>query len=402
MNTFLPGRFFLLFVLAFALAPLPARAATFEVSGWIPYWRTATGTADALVHLDSLTEINPFGYIVQKDGSLYDAMGIDKEPWASLIAAAKAKKVRVIPTVMWSDTNAIHKILSRQSTRIALEDRIAALAREKGFDGIDIDFENKRYEDREYFSTFLRGLYIRMGNKWVMCTIEPRTPVSSRYDTTPPPDATHYVNDYVAINKYCDRVRIMAYDQGTIDVKLSAAQNGQPYIPVADREWVEKVMTLAAETISKKKLMLGIPTYGYEYQVLPLSESGYRYDLQWAFNPRYALELAASLGIAPVRNSAGEMSFLYTPPTETPAEGAYSVPLPPPQPLPATTTIYAAAFAGPSRLDPELPQNILWWSDASAIRDKVDLAKRIGVRGVSLFKIDGGEDPALWEVLPKK
>ena len=31
-----------------------------EVTGWIPYWRVATGTTDTLPHLDKLTEVNPF------------------------------------------------------------------------------------------------------------------------------------------------------------------------------------------------------------------------------------------------------------------------------------------------------------------------------------------------------
>jgi len=37
---------------------------SFEVTGWIPYWRGATGTADVMPHLDELTEINPFVYSV--------------------------------------------------------------------------------------------------------------------------------------------------------------------------------------------------------------------------------------------------------------------------------------------------------------------------------------------------
>src|SRR3989338_3324179 len=81
-----------------ALAPFSAYAKTvtppLEISGWIPYWRTATGTADALAHINSFTEINPFGYTVKNDGTLFDAMKIGEEPWTTLIAEAKKRKIR--------------------------------------------------------------------------------------------------------------------------------------------------------------------------------------------------------------------------------------------------------------------------------------------------------------------
>lgn len=331
-----------------------------EVSGWIPYWRRATGTAEALIHLDLFTEINPFGYTVKQDGSLYDAMEIDKEPLPTLIRAAKAKKVRVIPTVMWSNGDAIESILKNPTSRAAHIKAIVDMVYSHNFDGVDIDYEGKKASTKPYFSLFLKELYAAMGKKWVMCSIEPRTPLSSRYDTIP--SDIEYANDYVAINKYCDRVRLMAYDQGAIDLRLNEKSIG-PYVPVADPQWVEKVVTLAAQTISKKKIVLGIPTYGYEYQVTALTQ-GYRYKLQWAFNPRYAIDLARQFSITPQRNSAGELSFMYSP---------------------------TSTQAGPA--------NILWWSDGLAIRDKILLARKLGVRGVALFKIDGGADPILWNVL---
>ena len=347
------------------LAPSGAYAKTatppLEISGWIPYWRTATGTADALAHIDSFKEINPFGYTVKNDGTLFDAMKIGEEPWTTLIAEAKKRKIRIIPTVMWSNTEAIHRILSNQKTRIALEDEIALLVKEKGFDGIDIDFEGKKAETKNYFSTFLKGLYQRMGKKWVMCTIEARTPLDSRYDTIP--KDIRYANDFVAINKYCDRVRLMTYDQGTIDLRLNKSALG-PYIPIADAKWVEKVVNLAAKNISKKKLIIGVATYGYEFDVKPLAEEGFRYNLISAFNPRYALDLAKDLGVFPQRNIAGELSFMYI-----------------------STTTESSSL------------KLLWWSDAVAIKDKINLAKKLGVRGIAIFKIDGGEDPAIWDIL---
>ncbi len=368
----------------FFLLPLPAAAApvkqTLEVSGWIPYWRSATGTAEVLPRVAELTTIHPFNYIVQPDGDIYDAANLDAEPWTILRAAAKEKKVRFIPTVMWSDGEAMHRILSNGTTRRALAERIAQLVNEKGFDGIDIDFESKWAETKPYFSLFLEGLYMRMGKKWVYCTIEPRTPPTSRYDGTPPPEATMYANDYVKINQYCDRVQIMAYDQGSIDLKLNALAPG-PYVPVADIEWVKKVMNLAAQTISKKKLVLGIPTYGYEYAVTPLTE-GYRYDRLWAFNQKYAYDIAASFGLTPVRNTAGEMNLTYIP-TSTPKVA--KVPK-------------SSQAAGPIAAVTQ-PFNIMWWSDAVSIAQKIELARELGLKGVAIFKFDGGADPRMWSVL---
>ncbi len=351
----------------------------------MPYWRTATSTADVFPHLSSLTTVHPFGYTLMEDGVLFDALVLHDEPWPSFIAAARAKKVRVIPTVMSGNGELLHKLLSNYESRIKLEDDITALVMENNFDGIDIDFEAKLVETKPYFSLFLKGLYQRMGKKWVYCTIESRTPLSSRYPNgNAPKDATDYANDYVAINKYCDRVQLMVYDQGTVDRKLSAAAAG-PYVPVADPLWAEKVVKLAAQTISKRKLVLGIPTYGYEWAVTPLLENDYQYNLLWAFNPRYALEYAASLGITPTRNIAGELSFTYIPNT--------------PSSTPMTLGVPTAATAVGPAIAERQPFNIMWWSDSIAIAQKVGIAKKLGIRGVAIFKFDGGEDQGLWDVL---
>lgn len=382
------------------LAPTLTSAATwsspFEISGWIPYWRSATGTAEAVAHIDVFKELNPFVYTLKKDGTLVDNGKLQEEPWISLRKMAKEKHIRFIPTIMSGDGDTIHALLSNTKARQRFEDAIAKEVKDKGYDGIDIDFEAKHAETKPYFSTFLKGLYQRLGTKWLQCTIESRTPLDSRYEGTPPADATQYANDYVAINKYCDRVRIMAYDQQTIDVKLNKDAMGNPYIPVADPRWVEKVVVLASKSIAKSKIVIGVPTYGYEYLVTPLTQ-GYRYDRLWAFNPQYGITTGLQYNTPPTRNSAGELSLQYFPYTNA-TTSAQALNVGPEIPISTEVMPMTVTTTGMPPAT-KMPFNILWWSDGQAIAQKVLLAKKLGVRGVAIFKIDGGGDPAMWPLL---
>jgi spore germination protein YaaH len=366
----------------------------FEISGWMPDWRASSSTLDVLPRLDQLTAVMPFSFKVSSEGKIMDSNDFSKEPWKSFIAEAKNQKVRVIPTVMWADGEAMHKILSNTTKRIALEDEIANLVKQKGFDGIDVDFEAKQSRTISYFSTFLRGLYQRMGNKWVYCTIEARMPLEDRYSpgVKIPDDATEYANDYTQMNKYCDRVEIMAYDQGTINVRLNSARSA-PYAPVADPAWVENIVSLVAQSVSKNKIIIGVPTYGYEYQVTPLGNSDYQYKMLWPFNPQYALDIAAKLGITPNRTSANEMGFIYSPDSFNAPKGSDFILTQ--ESMPETTI--AQNFN--SHLSTGQPFNFMTWSDSQAISDKVSLAQKLGVRGIAVFNFGGAEDQAMWNIL---
>ncbi|MEK7192931.1 MAG: glycosyl hydrolase family 18 protein [Patescibacteria group bacterium] len=367
----------------------------FEISGWIPYWRIATGTADVLPHLSQLSSVIPFGFTMKNNGTLSDTAELTKEPWLSFFKEARRQNVLVVPTVMWGNGETIHKILSDSKSRIALEDEIANAVKSNNFDGIDIDFEAKKHETINYFSTFLRGLDLRMGNKLIYCTVEARMPIEDRYlpGDTIPPDALDYANDYVEMNKYCDRIEIMAYDQGTVSKKLNKARSA-PYAPVADPDWVESLITLASKTIPKNKIILGIASYGYEYTVTPIPGDGYQYKRLWAFNPKYAIEIATKLGITPTRTSANEMGFTYDSRISEPAPSVESSQV---QQIASATTTTAENSGSTAKNNQ--PFNFLTWSDSTAIAEKVALARRLGIRGVAVFKFDGGEDPKMWEVL---
>jgi spore germination protein YaaH len=378
----------------------PKATGAFEVGGWVPYWRVATATADVTPHLSQLTSVMPFSYSISSSGQLVDSANLSSTSWQGFVAMARAQKVRVVPTVLWGDGTAIQNVLSNSAARISLENQIASAVKQNGFDGIDIDFEAKEAQTINYFSTFLKGLYERMGQKWVYCTVEARMPIVDRYSqgAAIPPDATDYANDYAALSAYCDRVELMAYDQGTADVRLDAARMA-PYAPVADPGWVEDIVSLASQSIPRNKLILGIPTYGYEYQVTPQGGGGYQYQVLWPFNPGYATGLATQLDVTPARTSAGELGFTYMPNAGSSvalAAGPGFSFTQSQQSLPSTTV---AQNLG-SQAAPAAPFHYVTWSDAQAIKDKVTLAKQLGLRGVALFSFSGGEDPAMWGVLP--
>ena len=357
-----------------------ASAATFERAVWIPYWRKTEGASTTLQNLSTLTQISPFAFELQADGTIKNVLKIEEEPWTSLIAAAKKKKVKVYPSILsypstQTEKYAFYLVLAQRKKRFQLEKDIVTLVKKYKVDGIDIDFENKTAETRPYFSAFLRELStaLHKEKKQLICTVEARTPPESRYATTSQEvlSKVEYSNDYKVIGAVCDQVRIMAYDQANDDQRLVNQNNGNTYKPVADIDWVEKIATLALRDIPAKKIILGVPTYGYKYEIITQPDStSPKYSRIGSMNFNYADDLAKSLHLTPIRNSAGELSFVYS--TSTDLEG---------KPLGA------------------YKQYLVWYSDAKAIADKVKIAKLYKLGGVVVFKIDGGNDPQIWNVL---
>jgi spore germination protein YaaH len=41
--------------------------------------------------------------------------------------------------------------------------------------------------------------------------------------------------------------------------------------------------------------------------------------------------------------------------------------------------------------------HLVWFSDAKAMADKIKLAKNMKLKGAFFFKLDGENDPAMWE-----
>ena len=213
----------LIAVLGYLFAPSQAAAAEPKVAGWIPYWAAEAGIESAIENIDKLDTIHPFVYEVTANGTLVNKVDFDDSEWEDLFEAAEENDVEIIPTVAWFDGAAIHNTLSNKSKR---KKHVAAIEKEfdrYDFDGIDIDYEGKKADTIDDFSTFLKELNKALGKGTLTCTVEARTPADSLYRDVP--KNIKYANDYDKMNEYCDRIEIMAYDQQRADLKLNDKQS---------------------------------------------------------------------------------------------------------------------------------------------------------------------------------
>ncbi len=379
-------------LIALMLMPVPTQAAALELSGWVPYWASTSGPRDAREHIDALSVVMPFSYSVQSDGSLKDLAKMTKSSWTRLKKDAEENDVAVLPTIMWSSGTAIHDVLSDSRKRKDHIQEIVEMVEDGDYDGVDIDYEGKKAATRTSFSLFLKELEDELDGKILSCTIEARTPPSSLYRTVPA--VIEYANDLKDIGRYCDRVNIMTYDQQRADLTLNDARKGAPYYPVADPDWVRKVVELMDNDIPKDKLVLGVASYGREVAVTVSPDWFQSYASVRAVNPDDALKTAKKNKVKPSENKAGEQSFTYLP------KGKLKVSDLPKAPsgTPSGEEIAQRALLYANKTGKSVVVNLVWWSDAEAVADKVRLAKELGLKGVALFKIDGEEDEDIWDL----
>jgi spore germination protein YaaH len=378
--------------------PLSAAAADLEVAGWIPYWKAKEGAKDALAHLDQLDALFPFAFTVKKDGSLKDEGKLSKSTWKKLFDAARKDGVPIIPTIMSGDGALVGRILADEDSRADHIEAIVKMVEKGKYDGVDIDYEGKKSSSRDDFSAFLTELGHELDalgdGKILSCTIEARTPPEALYRDVPATVA--YSNDYAVIADACDRINVMTYDQQRADLVENSAKKGEPYFPMADVDWVRKVAELALESLPAEKIHLGVATYGRELEVTVAPEWYRDYDQLWAFNPGYAEKLAKKKKIEIYRAKSGEAAFSYFEDRKI-AKKMAKVEVPDGTPEGLRAAAQALAYANETGED--VVVNYATWSDAEAIEQKIDLARELGLAGIAIFKIDGGEDKGVWSLV---
>lgn len=364
-----------------------------EVAGWIPWWSAEAGIEDAEDNIRDIDTLYPFVFEMSEDGELVDKGGIESRDWRNLFKKARRARVDVIPTIMWFDGDEIHSVLSDKKKRKAHIKEIVDMVDDGRFDGVNIDYEGKNAETIDYFSEFLKELGDALGRDDLSCTIEARTPPESRWKEIP--EEIMWANDYKAMNRYCDWVEIMAYDQQRADIKLNDKRRGVPYMPVADVDWVEKVLKYALEDIDEDKIMLGVPTYGRAWDVTVAPDWYKDYKRVVSINHESVLEVVEKYDVEIGRTDGGEAVISYFP-----EDSIYKVfdALEAPKGTPKGFEAAAKALLVANYTGLEIPVRFITWSDAKAIEDKVNLAEKYDLKGVAVFKFDGEEDDDMWRL----
>jgi len=398
MTTSKPSKLFYSFyvtvlLLGFLLLPAVAKAANLDVGAWIPWWSEETGAERALEHIHDIDVLYPFVFEVTDGGIPVNKVDFSDEHWEELFDEARERDIPIIPTIAWFDGAAMQQVLSNQTRRSIHVQLIALYARLYEVDGINIDYEQKRAATKDDSSLFLQELKAALGDKTLTCTVEARMRPERRYRDVPA--TIEYANDYEEMNRHCDWVEIMAYDQQRADFVLNNERQGVPYNPVADIDWVEEVVDLALEDFDKEKILLGVATYGRAWDVTVAADWYKNYTKVATLNNPRIQELSKKYDAPIGRTAGGEAVITYFP-----EDSVWKIfnQLPTPAGTPKGYEAAAKALLAATVADVVIPVRMVTWSDAQAIEDKVDLATKYGLQGVAIFKVDGEEDEKLWKL----
>jgi len=312
-----------------------------EVNGYIVPENPELDTAIVNEVAADLTYLTPSNYIVNVDGSLRP---FDDE---AIVAAGKANKTGLLMSISNAggpgfDPERAHVIFSSIEIQDTLFNNVLQVMQEKGYNGLNINFEMLFPEDRQLYNDFLQRAvdFFHNYNYPVSTALVPKT-----YDMTT--GKWWGGHDYKAQGAILDFVIVMTYDWGC---------GACPPMAVAPVNEIRKVLDYAVTVIPRDKILMGVPFYGFDWK-LPFKTG----DMGKLVDYTSALQIAAKMG------SKIEFDFL----AQTP---------------------YFYYFS------PEGIRHVVWFEDARSFQAKYNLVHQYSLRGVSYWVL-GLSAPQNWVVL---
>jgi spore germination protein len=286
-----------------------------------------------------LTYLTAFSYQAKRDGSL------TAPPLKEIAEIAE----RYGNSLMMAVTNIENgqfsgelgkNILESEAVQDKLIDSITEEAKKAGvFSDIHFDFEFLPPEMREPYNAFLAkaAKRLRAEGFTVSAALAPKTSATQQ-------GQWYEAHDYRTIGSLMDYVVIMTYEWG---------YSGGPPLPVSPINEVKKVLDYALTEIPANKILMGQNLYGYDWK-LPFKPGTYA----TAISPQRAIEIAGKFGAQIQFDSTAQAPYFeYT--------------------------------------DADKARHIVWFEDARSIQAKFNLLKKLGLRGISYWKL-GFSFPQNW------
>ncbi len=282
--------------------------------------------------LPYLTYLTIFTYGIMPDGSL---IGIDDDDLIRIAKDYDVAPLMLISTLTEEGTfsnELAHTILNDQTVQDNLIENIVKTMGEKGYYGLDIDFEYVLPEDKEKFAAFVQKVTDRLNEEGytVLTALAPKT-------SSDQPGLLYEAHDYHALGEASNRVLLMTYEWG---------YTYGPAMAVAPVNRVREVLDYAVTEIPREKIYMGIPNYGYDF-ILPYVQGVSRAD---SVSNVGAVQLAADIGEAILYDETAQAPYF----------------------------IY---------YDDQGRQHQVWFEDARSIEAKLDLFSEYGFEGVGYWNI---------------
>jgi spore germination protein len=347
VEAFLPRALGLLSILLAGLlfsteAVAAGAAPPYQVSAWTFGDNDSLGQACDRQVID---EVDVDWYLSCRSGHLR-ATG-DENP--DFVAQAHARGLRVLATVSnWSealgdfDPEIAATILAGKASRNLHAARIVQLCKNKGYDGIDLDWESLRAADRNRFSAFVEELakLLHQSDKILAIAVHPKT-------SEPGDWSGAKAQDWKRLGAAVDEFKVMTYDYSG-----SWSDPG----PIAPPSWARKVLSFAETRVPTAKIMMGIPFYGRGWQGDETTD--YDYSGVQALVATYAPTIKRHA-------SSREATFQYVD-----AEGA---------------------------------DHIVFFQDRSALAAKLQMLRNAhpNIAGIAIWRM-GGETPKFWNEIARQ
>ena len=238
------------------------------------------GRALLASQLPYLTDMAPFTYGISASGGL---LPLEDE---ALIAAARLRgtaPVMHLSTLTEGgsfDTGRAERVLTDTALQDRLSEQVLSTLEEKGYAGLDVDFEYLPGALAGAYAAFLArmGALLRGGGRFLWAALAPKTSAAQ-------PGLLYEGHDYAAVSAAVDAVLLMTYEWG---------YTAGPPMAVAPVPNVRSVLDYAVTEMPPEKILQGIPNYGYDWP-LPFVQGVTR--AQSISNQR-AIQIAIERGVA--------------------------------------------------------------------------------------------------------